>query len=143
MASAVDTNKLRARLAVHNYFHDVADATVATKIAWVDLGVFENFLALVTVTSGAVVTFKIFAATSAAGAGAVVVKEHATPTTADAAGDSLVLECSAAELPALGDDLRYVGVELDMNGANDLAVVTYVRANPRHASGSLTADAIS
>jgi len=38
MASAVDTNKLRSRLAQRIYIHDPADATVATKIAWVDVG---------------------------------------------------------------------------------------------------------
>jgi hypothetical protein len=144
MASAVATNKLRSRLAQYVFVHDPADATVATKIGWVDLGVFENFMALVTVLAGAVVTFKIYASESSTGAGSpVVVKEHATPTTADAVGDTLVLECSAEELVALGTDLRYVSVELDMNGAADQAAVIYTRANPRHASGALTADVIA
>jgi hypothetical protein len=143
MASVVDTNVLRSRIAQRTYVHDPADATVATKIAWVDLGAFERFMATVTVLAGAIVTFKIFASAAADGSNPVSVKEHATPTTADAAGDTLVLECSAAELPALGSGMRYVSAEVDMGTNSDTAAVVYTRANPRYATAGLTADVIS
>jgi hypothetical protein len=143
MASAVETNKLRSTLSQRTYLHDPADATVATKIAWVDLGMFENFMATVMVIAGAIVTFKLFASAAEDGSNPVEVKVHATPTTADAAGDVLVLECSAEELPALGAGLRYVSAEVDMGTNTNTAAVTYTRANPRFATGGLTADVIS
>lgn len=143
MASAVETNKLRSRIAQRTYLHDPADATVATSIGWVDLGTFENFMATVMVIAGAIVTFKLYASAAADGSNPVLIREHATPTTADAAGDMLVLECSAEELPALGAGLRYVSAEVDMGSAAHTAAVTYLRANPRHASSGLTADVIA
>src|SRR5688572_12701700 len=106
MASAVDTNKLRARIAQRTYIHNPADATTAAKIAWVPLTAYEHFLATAVLVSGTgILTFKIFAAEDSSGTNAIEVKAHATPTVADAAGDQLVLECSAAELPALAENL--------------------------------------
>jgi hypothetical protein len=143
MASAVDSNTLRSRLAQRTYIHDPADATVATAIAWVPISTYERFLATVTVIAGSIVTFRILAATDGSGSNPVEVKAHATPTSADAAGDTLVLECSAAELPALGDDLTHVSAEVDMGSAANTAAVTYTRGTPRFASSGLTADVIS
>src|SRR6185295_17703971 len=89
------TNKLKSRLA-RTYVHDPADATVATKIAWVPMT--EAFMALLTVLAGAVVTFKIFAAVDSSGTTPTEVRAHSTPTTADAVGDQLVLEVSAEDV---------------------------------------------
>lgn len=144
MASAVDSNRLRSRLAQRTYIHDPADATVATKIAWVPLSTYENFMATATLVSGTgILTFKIFASEDDQGTNPVEVKVHAGPTAADAQGDQLVLECSAAELPPLGDNLTHVSAELDCDATNDIVAVTYTRANPRYASDGLTADVIS
>lgn len=143
MTSTVSTKKLTANLAHTLYKHDPVDATVATKIAWVDMRDFGTFLASLMVFVGAVVTFKIFASAAADGSNPVEVKAHATPTTADAAGDTLVLECTSEELAALGDDLRYVSAEVDMGTDTNTAAVSYLRGNPRWAHADLTADAIS
>jgi hypothetical protein len=70
------------------------------------------------------------------------VKANAAPTAADAAGDTLVVECTSEELAALGEDLRYVSAEVDMGTNTDTAVVTYVRSNARFAGAGLTADVI-
>lgn len=140
---SVSSNKLRANVAQTLYKHDPADATVATKIAWVDMALFGQFMASLMVMVGAVVTFKIFASASSDGSNPVEVKAHATPTTADAAGDTLVLEVTNDELAALGTDLRYVSAEVDMGTNSDTAAVAYLLANPRYAHDGLTADVIS
>jgi len=135
-------NKLRSRLEIRNYLDDPADATVVRKLTWVAMS--ENFLALLTFVSGtAVVTFKIFAATDSSGTGAVVVRAHATPTTADAAGDQLVLEVSAEEVLAALPAATHVAVEVDNGAAGDINVVTYVRSGHRFIADGLTADVIA
>ncbi len=138
MASTVDTHKLRSAMAMRTYIHDPADATVLTKIAWEDLALFRHFMAQLTVIVGAVVSFKIYASAASDGSNPVEVKVHAAPAAADAKDDSLVLECSSEELAALGEDLRYVSVEVDMGTNTDQASVTYVRAEPRYAQANLT-----
>lgn len=137
---AASYNSLKARLACRTYDHNPADATVATKIAWVPMG--RKFLALLTVVANAVVTFKIFAATDSSGTGAVSVKAHATPTTADAAGDQLHLEVSDEEVLAALARATHVSVEVDMDNAAGQAAVTYIRELHRAYDG-LTGDVIS
>ena len=84
------------------------------------------------------------ASASANGANPVEVKVHATPTVADAQGDQLVLECSVDELNSLGQALRYVGAEVDMDVTTDIAALTYLRTEPRYASSTLlTTDVIA
>jgi hypothetical protein len=144
MSSAVDTNKLRTRIAQRTYIHDPADATIAAKIAWVPLSTYENFMVTATLVSGTgILTFKIFAAEDSSGTNPVEVKAHATPTVADAQGDQLVLECSAAELPPLAANLTHVSAELDCDVNTDIVAVTYTRAIPRYATDGLTDDVIS
>ena len=144
MASAVASHKSGANVAQRTYLHDPADATVATEIAWVDMSLFGHFLANLMFVSGTgVLTFRILASAVAAGTSSVEVKAHATPTTADAAGDMLVLECSSEELAALGTDLRYVSVEMDCDVNTDICAVTYTRMAPKFAYLNLTADVIA
>src|SRR5262245_26184296 len=139
---SVSTNHLQSRLAARTYLHDVADATVATKVAWVPM-TFQHFMALLTVAVGAVVTFKIFAATDSSGSGATLVKAHATPTTADAANDQLMLAVSAEEVLAALAAASHVSVEVDMGSAADTAAVTYIRSGGRFTTDAQTADVIS
>jgi hypothetical protein len=135
------TNKLQSDLAVRTYAHDLADGTVVTKLAYVAMT--ELFMALATVVVGAFVTFKIFAATDSLGTGVTVVKAHATPTTADAVGDQLVLEVSADEVKAALEGATHVCVEVDMASAGDIAAVTYVRSGFRQGQANQTADVIA
>lgn len=139
MASAIATNKLRSTLAVQTYIHNPAAATTAEVVAWVDLSLFENFMAQATLVSGTgVLTFRLMASSVSDGSNPVEVKAHAAPTAADAEDDSLTLELSSSELSSVGTDLRYVGVEMDMDHADDIVAVTYIRANPRFAQAGLT-----
>src|SRR5690348_14078113 len=92
------TNKLRSRLAVRNFTHDPADATVATKIGWVPIS--ELFMIVATVLSGAFVSVKIFAALDGSGTTPTEVKAAASPTTADAKDDQRVVEVSAEDVLA-------------------------------------------
>lgn len=140
----METQHLGSRLAVRTYVHNPADATVATKIAWVPMANFASFLALATLVSGTgILTFKIFAATDGDGTGATEVKAHATPTVADAAGDQLVLELSSEEVLNALARASHVSVELDCDHADDIVAVTYLREASRFAHRDLTDDVIA
>src|SRR5688572_5493826 len=145
MASTIVTKKLRVNVALRTYIHDPADATIAVVPAWVGMRAFNYFMAALTLVSGTgVLTFRLMASASANGANPVEVKVHATPTVADAQGDQLVLECSVDELNSLGQALRYVGAEVDMDVTTDIAALTYLRTEPRYASSTLlTTDVIA
>lgn len=140
-------DKLASSLAARTYIHDPADATVATKIAWVPMS--RNFLALATLVSGTgILTFKIFAALNSAGGTPTLVKSHAAPTDADAAGDQLILETSAEEVLAALAHATHVSVEMDCDAAGDIVAVTYIRdgevaGGGRFKYAALTADVIS
>lgn len=138
---AYTANRLKARFLSRTYVFDPADATVATKIAWVAMGL--NFLAKATLVSGtAVVTFKIFAALDSSGGTPTVVAAHATPTTADAAGDQLVLEVDADQVLAALPRATHVSVEMDCSGAADIVAVDYL-IEPFREYDARTADVIS
>ena len=143
MASATATHKWRSRNAARTYIHNPATATTAEVVAWVDMSLYGSFAALVAFVSGTgVLTFRIMASASSNGSSAVEVKAHAAPTDADAEDDNLSLECTSEELAILGASLRYVGVEMDMDHADDICAVTYVRAEPRFAQESLTPNSV-
>ena len=149
MASAVSTSKLGANVKQTMVCHNPADATVATKIGWVDMSLFETFLCAAMLVSGTgILTFKLYASESATGAGSPIeVKAHADPTVADAAGDMVVLELTSDELAKLGIatgvNLRYVSAELDCDHADDIVAVSYIQGGPKFAYASLTADVIA
>lgn len=143
MASAVATHKIRSRHALRPYVHNPTTATDDQAVAWVDMSLFGLFAAVLTFLSGTgVLTFRIMASASSDGSSPVEVKAHAAPTAADAAGDALFLECSSQELAALGTNLRYVAVQVDMDHADDIAHVMYMRSEPRFAQESLTFDSL-
>lgn len=143
---AYTANKLSSELAARTYIHNVADATVATKIAWVEMS--EKFLALATLVSGTgILTFKIFAATDSSGSGATVVAAHSDPTVADAAGDQVILEVTSEQVLAALARATHVSVEMDCDHADDIVAVTYVRSGGgnggRFRYSGLTADVIA
>lgn len=143
MASAQNSNHMRSNYSVRTYIHNPTTATDAQVVAWVPFTIFSHFMAVVSFVSGTgVLTFRIMAAKDANGTGAVEVKTHAAPTAADAEDDQLVLECAAEELPALGAGLDYIGVEMDMDHADDICAVTYVRKAGRFAYAGLTGDQV-
>ncbi len=140
-------DKLKSTLATRTYIHDPADATVATKIAWVPMA--ANFLAKATLVSGTgILTFKIFAALTAAGGTPTVVKAHADPTVADAQGDMVTLEVSAEEVLAALAHAQYVSVEMDCDAAGDIVAVDYIMdggiaGGGRFKYADMTADVIA
>lgn len=138
---AYTKNGLAARFLSRTYIHNVADATVATKIAWVPMG--QSFLAKATLVSGTgLLTFKIFAATDSSGTGATVVAAHADPTVADAAGDQVVLEVDASQVLAALARATHVSVEMDCDHADDIVAVEYL-IEPYRAYDGRTDDVIA
>lgn len=138
---AYTANHLKSRFLSRTYVHDPADATVATKIAWVKMG--RHFLAKATLVSGTgVLTFKIFAATDSSGTTPTEVTAHATPTVADAAGDQLVLEVSQEQVLAALAHASHVSVEMDCDANTDIVAVDYL-IEPHNAYDGLTADVIA
>lgn len=144
MASTVATEKLTANIAVTHYDFD-PNATTATDIAWVDMRNFGHFLCSFFRTIGTSnVTFKILANSASDGSGQdVEVKAHAVGSQPDAVGDYLFLECTAAEIAALGSNLRYVTASVSVATNTDEGVVTYVRGLPRNAYADLSADTVA
>lgn len=135
MASSLTAQKLTANLRCTAYHHDVADASVATKIpsTWRSIAGLKAVLAAAMVTSAhAMVTFKIFAGTSSAGAGSTEVVAHATPTTADAAGDVLWLEATIEQIKDVLVGATHYAVEVDMNHADATAAVTLIEDRDRN-----------
>lgn len=148
MASAQNPAKLTNEVAQTMYVHNVADATVATKIAWIDMRGYEKLLVAATLVSGTgLLTAKLYCSGSSTGADTpVLIRAHSDPTVADAAGDTVYLECTAEEIAALADATcvrpRYVALELDCDHADDIVAVSYVRTGGLAYSG-MTADQIA
>ena len=144
MASAITAVRGTSELKQKHYFHDPADATVATKIAWLPMKGFEWLMAAVMVASAhALVTVKIFAAVDASGTTPTLVVEHAAPTVADAAGDCVYLECTAEQVFEVLANATHVSVEVDMSSAAALAAVTYTFGGAHRKFAGLTTDQIA
>jgi len=138
---AYTANHLKSRFVSRTYIHNPADATVATKVAWVPMGI--NFLAKATLVSGTgILTFKIFAAVDGSGTTPTVVEAHADPTVADAAGDQVVLEVTSEQVKAALALATHVSVELDCDHADDIVAVDYLM-EPKDRANGLTADVIA
>ena len=137
-------NKLTSNMKITQ--HLSGDASAGKAVAWVDMRDYLNFCvsAVAAALTGAGITaFKIRASAAANGANPVDIKIHAVASAPDAAGDTLVLECNAAEVAAAGTALRYVAGWIDTASASDNIVCTYILGNPRHAGIGLTADAVA
>jgi hypothetical protein len=135
------TNNLKSRLDVWHYQFDPADASVATKSAYVRVA--EHNLLSVVVRAGALVTAKIFAATDSAGTGSAEVKAVTAPTTADAKDDRRCIEVSADDVTAALAGASHICVEVDMNGSTDDCSVCLIREGLRFTTADMTADITS
>lgn len=145
MASTVATEKLTANIAVTHYDFD-PNVDSAVDVAWVDLRDFGHFMCSFfrTVGTGDVDGFKILANSASDGSGTdVEIKVHALGSQPNAVGDYVFLECTAAEIAALGSNLRYVSASLEFATSTDEGVVTYIRGLPRHARTDLSVDTIA
>jgi 4-diphosphocytidyl-2C-methyl-D-erythritol kinase len=134
MASAQNPEKLSSEICVTSALDNPADATVARNVTVIDMRDYENLLVHCTFVSGTgVLTFRLLASGSSTGADTpVLIRAHAAPTVADAAGDTLVLECTAEEMAALATSTcvhpRYVCVEMDNDHADDINSLVYIRS---------------
>lgn len=149
MASALTTSKLLSSLKVRQNLS--GDKTTAAAVAWYDMRDYAHFLAVINlaVKSGnGVEAFSIVAdAASDGSSGNETIKTHATPTTCDAAGDMLVLECTAEEIRQIGDaagkGLRYVAIKLETHSASDQVLCTNIFGGARFNQAALTADVVA
>lgn len=144
MATAITSVRGTAQLKQKMYFHDPADATVATKIAWLPFKGYEWLMAAVMVASAhALVTVKLFAAEDSSGTNATEINAHAAPTVADAAGDVVYIECTVEQLKEAGQNMTHVSVEVDMNSAAALAAVSYLFGGSHRQFAGQTSDQIA
>lgn len=152
MASAVDTQKIGSQIKVVSYDHDpgATSATLAgpdggTTIRYIDMLDYANVGVLVKpniVGGGGVTKVELVASTAVAFSSVVVVKDSGT-VAADALDDNVWLECTAAELNAMGTNLRYVAARITSATGTDESTVTYVATGARNATEDLTATAIA
>lgn len=144
MASTIASDCLSSTLTVTHYDFDPG-GTDPVDVGWVDMRDYDSILITFfrTIGTGAVDTFKIIANSASDGGGTdVEVKAHAVTSEPDAVGDYIFLECTAADLQSVGDDLRYVSASVEFATGTDEGVVTYIRRAKRQYAG-LTADTIA
>lgn len=152
MASAVDSQKIGSQIKVVSYDHDpgatsavLAGPDGGTTIRYIDMSDYSNVGVLVKpniVGGGGVTKVELVASAAVAFSSVVVVKDSGT-VAADALDDNVWLECTAAELNALGTDLRFIAARITAASATDEATVTYVATGARNPAEDLTATAIA
>lgn len=155
MPSGVTTSKLFGNMACITYDHDpgatsamITSPDGGTTKRYVALRDYELFAGLVmaTVATTGPTLVEIVAATDAAGTNVTQIVTSGT-VAADAVGDFVAIECTAAQVKEMGDSLGYtfthVGIRITCGNSGDEAAVTYIRANPKYPVGALTANAIS
>lgn len=149
MASGQASQKVFSRIKVTPYLS--GNASSAKDIGWVDMRDYEHIgiQAVAAALSGVGVTaFSIVANSDSDGGGdEVIIKTHAVGSAPDAAGDSLVLECSAEEIASLGRAsgyaLRYVSAKITCANSSDNIVLTYLQTGARYVEKNKTADVVS
>lgn len=150
MASAVSTEKIFANAKIAMYDHDPGATTAVivsgdggTTKRYVDGRDAENFAVVAMLSLGSAITkLEIVASSDVAFTSPVVVKDSGA-VAADAVGDYVALECTAAEVAPLGTDLRYLAGRLTQTTATDEAVVTYIQTGLRFAKTGSTATTIA
>ncbi len=150
MVSAINTEHFARNLLMQMWDHDPGstDAKVTspdggTTERWVDLRDYDHFACGVMATFRAgdgVALVEIVASDSPDETDAsVTVVKTSGAVVADALGDWIFLECSAAEVAALATsyDLRYVAARITMAHEGDEAAVVYL-ADARRPSAAIT-----
>lgn len=158
MASSVSISKLFSSAAMEVLHHDpdTTDPIVVTPDAGTtdefrDFQNFNSFAAIAMLTDvgtgGALTKLEIVGATDTAGSNLFVVTDSGV-VDADAVGDYIAAECTAAqyqqEMQDAGvDGAKYIGVRLTADAADVEAAVFYTRFYPRFAQADLTQTTIS
>lgn len=122
----------------------LVDLDPTTAFECLPLQGFRRFMAglMRSVGTGGVDNFQIIAATDGDGAGATVVVSS-TPTTANAVGDRVWLECDIEQVREALPAATHIGVRVELVTATDECVVFFERAEPEFPRAGLTADYIS
>lgn len=150
MASPQSFQRLFGRAKIEHVVQ-TADATTAVAIAnaWKDMRDYETFSAIafnIAMTGAGITKVEIVAADDTSGTNITVIKDSGT-VAADALGDFVALECSAAEIRQESEDaglsLRYVNLRLTAANAADDQGAVFIRSDARHTSDGLTATTIA
>lgn len=155
MASAVTVNKIASNHAIISYDHDpgatsalITSPDGGTTKRYVAMSLYDHFSTVVmaTIATGGPTLVEIVAATDSAGTNATAVVTSGT-VAADAVGDGVFLECSAAQIKEVGDAAGYafthVGTRITCANSADECCVTYIRSEPKYPQSGLTANFIS
>lgn len=155
MASAVTTSKLFANAAMITYDHDpgttaalITSPDGGTTKRYVAMKDYEGFAGLVmaTIATTGPTLVDIVAAEDATGTNVTTIVSSGT-VAADAVGDFVAVECTAAQIKEVGDAGGYVfthaGVRITCGNSGDECAVTYIRHKPKYPQSGLTATTIS
>lgn len=155
MPSAVSVVDLFANAAIITYDHDpgatsalITSPDGGTTKRYVPLAQYGGFAGIVmaTIASGGPTLVEIVAATDSAGTDVTQIVTSGT-VAADAVGDVVAIECSAAQVKEMGDSLSkvftHVGIRITCANSGDECAVTYIRHKPKFPQSGLTANAIS
>ena len=156
MASAVSTTHFIDNNLLEMWDHDPGStsATVVTPDGgttdrYVALRDYDGFVVAAmssTLSGNGITLLEIVAAEDSSGTNATQIKTSGT-VAADAVGDWVVEECSAAEVnhvgKASGYDFTHVAGRITVQTAEDEAVVVYIRTGAKRATSGLTADTIA
>lgn len=157
MASAVTSQKIASTHAILSYDHDPGATSAqivtpdgGTTKRLVPLALYEWFgvacMTSVSASSSGATLVDIVAATDSAGTNATTVVSSGA-VVADAVGDFVFVECTAAQVKEQGDSdgrvYTHVGARITCSNSGDECVVTYIRANPKFAALNLTANVIA
>lgn len=155
MASAVTTSQMFGNLAMITYDHDPGatsalitspdGGTTKRYLAIKDYGWFGGLVMATIATTGPTLV-EIVAATDSSGTNVTQVVSSGT-VAADAVGDFVAIECTAAQIKEVGDAAGYTfthfGIRITCGNSGDECAVTYIRGLPRFPQSGLTANAIS
>lgn len=157
MASAATSQKIGSSWAIKLYDHDPGTASAlivspdgGTTKRYVPMALYELFgvkcMTSVSASSSGPTLVDIVAATDSAGTNVTTVVSSGT-VAADAVGDEVFVECTAAQVKEVGDAAGYtfthVGARITCSNSGDECVVAYIRGNPKFTASGLTATDIS
>lgn len=157
MPTAVTSQKIAANNVILSYDHDpggtgavIVSPDGGTTKRVVPLALYDLFgvaaMTSVSASSSGITLLEIVGCTDSSGSNPTQVATSGA-VLADAVGDFVFLECTAAQVKEVGDaaglTLTHVAGRLTCSNAGDEAVVTYIRAMPKYAQSGLTANVIS
>jgi hypothetical protein len=157
MASAVTSQKIGSSWSILSYDHDPG-ATSAQAVTpdggttkrYVPLALYELFgvacMTSVSASSSGATLVDIVAATDVLGTDVTTVVSSGA-VVADAVGDFVFVECTAAQVKEVGDAagkaFTHVAARITCSNSGDECVVTYLRGQPKFTASGLTANVIS